>query len=148
MLGTGDDLKKLIELFPARRISLALFEDGHEPAQIGDLVRLIPHVPAEEADENDKEDRERYFVAMREGTNGTPGRPGEKHGKDKEDDKSEPPEFALPLFELLKAGSDGGTLVSVLRGAAGAPGGAVVFFEHESGRDPAEPGVIPRSAPS
>ena len=107
-------------------------------------MRLIPHVPAEEADENDKEDRQRYFVAVREGTNGTPGRPGEKHGKDKEDDKSEPPELALPLFELLEAGGDGGTLVSLLRGAAGVRGDALVVFEHESGRDPREPGVIRR----
>jgi len=73
---------------------------------------------------------------MREGTNGTPGRPGEKHGKNKEDDKSEPPKLALPLFELLETGSDGGTLVSLLRGAAGVMGGALVVFEHESGRDP------------
>jgi hypothetical protein len=121
-------LKKLIELFLARRISLALFETAHEPAQLGDLVRLIPHVPAEEADENDKEDRGSYFVAVGEGTNGTPGHPGEKHREDKEDDKSEPPELALPLFELLEAGSDGGTLVSVLRGAAGDPGVALVVF--------------------
>jgi len=52
-----------------------------------------------------------------------------KHGKDKEDDKSEPPEFAMPLFELLKAGSDGGhagQACCVER--AGDPGGRVGFL--------------------
>jgi len=32
LLRTGDDLKKLIELFATRRISLALFEAAHETA--------------------------------------------------------------------------------------------------------------------
>ncbi len=47
LLGAGDNLEELVELFFAGRVLVAVLHAAHETAQFGDFLRLLPHVNAE-----------------------------------------------------------------------------------------------------
>ncbi len=146
LLGAGDDLEELVQLFFTGRVLITVLHATHETAQFGDLLSLIPYVNAEENDQNYEADR-KCFVMVRERTNRVPRRPGISHPKKKNDKDRHQPEFSLTLFKLLEAGRDYRMLVSLRRGAAVGLLGALVVFVHSSGRDPAESGVCRRKVP-
>src|SRR5258708_4898128 len=77
---------------------------------------------------------------VRERANCTPGRPSEGQAKHEENEKGEPPNLVLTLFKLVKLGGNRRRRVRAWWRAASGSGAVLVFFEHKSGRHPAESG--------
>ncbi len=72
LLRPGDDGEQMIELFVAWRGLIAVFHAAHKAAQLGDLLRLLPHVSPEQGNDNDKEDGWQCLIAIGERTDGSP----------------------------------------------------------------------------
>src|SRR5258708_39556501 len=87
----------------------------------GEFLVLLPRVYAEENDEDNEEDGQ-FLEAVRQSADGVPGRPSISQGQEKQNNASEPPEFALAFLELLEARRDDRTSAgsgrSVSSGAA------------------------------
>ncbi len=141
LLRPGDDFEQLFELFVAGSGLVVLLKATHQAAHFGEFLVLLPRVYAEENDEDNEEDGQ-FLEAVRQSADGVPGRPSISQGQEKQNNASEPPEFALAFLELLEARRDDRTSAGSGRSVSSGAARVLVFVLHKGRRDPVVPGVI------
>jgi len=101
LLGSRDDVEKLIELLLVGRNGVALFDATNQAAQLRNFLSTLPSIKPEENNENYQADRE-GLEAVGERTDAVPRNQCKDNGENEQQEKGESPQIALTPLELLE----------------------------------------------
>src|SRR4029077_11839724 len=132
LLGTGDDLKKLVHLLVTGRSNIALLDAADQAAKLGHFAAALPGVGDKKDHENDQAHREGLRV-LRDRANGGPRQPCKDGGDDNKQEGSGARKLGLALFELLETRADT-TAVLARRWTSGRTTSALLLVGHEERR--------------